>query len=92
MAELYTIMVPWDDILGVLRRACPKLGMYGGDKGGDAPKMLAMLRDDTLVERVAKGVWDAQIARDVAMRSAGPVVDKAQSDYAAALKSLSDSL
>jgi hypothetical protein len=61
-----TLCVDWEDIISVLRMAAPKMGKYGGDVGGDTAKMLRMLRDDDLINRVAQGIWKLQIARSVA--------------------------
>lgn len=66
--DVIEFLVPWDDIFRVLRRACPKLGMYG-DTGGDTPKILQLVRNDEIIKRVARGVWDARTSLNVANKS-----------------------
>lgn len=61
-ATVATQLVAWDDIFSVLRRAAPKFVMYGDGGDGDTRKMLAMLRDDALITRVAAELWNIDCA------------------------------
>jgi hypothetical protein len=80
-----TMQLPWDSIFAVFRRACPKLGSYGGDFGGDAPKMLKLLADNAEVERVAVALNDIEIDYRIATKSH-------QAAIAAAAKKRSDAI
>jgi hypothetical protein len=80
--DINTLLVPWDDIISVFRRASPKPGEYGrGDLGGQTPKMLRLLADADLVERVAKEVFNAKLSYERDTKAAREVISKAAQRY-----------
>ncbi len=82
----------WDAIIGVLRAAAPSLGIYGGDKGGDLPKMIQMLNDQELLARVARALREIERDYRIATAEASQVMDAAgkrrNEKYAALIASL----
>lgn len=85
MTGVHTCLVKWDDIIAVLRRACPAPGIYGYDMGGDLPRMISMLRDDALIERVAAAIFDADCAYKAKAEPAGQILDAAHKNRSAAI-------
>lgn len=94
MIDTSLMLVEWDKIFYVLRLAAPKLGRYGGDMGGDAVRMLAMLRNDDLLQRVAREIWDADIKLKVALAKSAPEAEhsNARKDYSKTLLAIAKSL
>lgn len=81
--DVDTRMVEWDLIIQVFREASPKLGKYGGDKGGSTPGMIDLLRNREIVGLVAGRIGKILIQHQVATASARQIIeaaDKARND------------
>lgn len=65
-AKLWTMSA--DRLLGFVRRAFPKVTIYGGDAGGDASKMIRFMADEAEMGRVADALWQVDYAYDKATK------------------------
>jgi hypothetical protein len=84
----YPGIVSWDRLFRFLRSKYPKLGKYGGDEGGDAQKIIAVLHDEDQLRSIAKRLFEIDIAYTVATTSAYQAIERAGKDRDAAEREL----
>lgn len=90
--KTYTRQVSWDEIISVIRAASPRLTTVGGDSGGDAERIMALLTNEAVVERVALGIYQANSNYRVAVRDIEPKMEKAKNDRYEAIARVVDDL
>ena len=88
----YAHMVGWDRLLGVVRSRYPKLGKYGGDEGGDANKVLALVGNPTELERIAEAVFRIDATYEADTAAARQTIEAAGKKQSAALMALLETM
>src|SRR5258708_39857412 len=86
------ILSNFEDVLSILRSKYRKLGRYGEDKGGDTLSIYYAFQDKQLLARIARELFDINIAYEVASDPLRTKLEKANKDLYAARKKLVESL
>lgn len=80
--------VTWDQVMEVVQRACPSLGLYGQNTGGDVEKMMRIMNSPAKLDEIAAGIIAADARYRVATSAALQTLAAARKQREAAIAAI----